>query len=136
MDESQKQKLKDFFAKDTFAKKNGVELTDLGFGTATAKMTVGDSHLNGHNMAHGAAIFTLADLTFAVAANTYGTTAVAVNVNISFTKAAKKGDILTAHAMENSKSSKIGNYTVNVTDQDNDLIAIFNGMAYRKKEKF
>jgi acyl-CoA thioesterase len=136
MDKQQKEKLKKFFAKDTFAKKAGVKLTDLDSGTATAEMTLSESHLNGHNMPHGAALFTLADLAFAVAANSYGTTAVAVNVNIAFTKAAKIGDTLTAKAFENAKSNKIGNYTVKITDQNKNLVATFNGTAYRKKEKF
>jgi len=84
---------------------------------------------------HGGAIFTLADFTFAVAANTHGTVTVAINGNMSFMKAAFKGGILTATATEVSINPKLGTYTVNVTDDNGDLIAIFQGMAYRKRDK-
>ena len=37
---------------------------------------------------------------------------------------------------ENSVNKKIGSYTVNVTDEQGDLVACFQGMVYRKKETF
>ena len=58
----------------------------------------------------------------------------AINVNISFMKAAFSGT-LTAHAREVSINPKLATYTVNVTDDDGNLIAIFQGMAYRKRDK-
>jgi acyl-CoA thioesterase len=57
---------------------------------------------------------------------------VAINVNISFVKAATKGT-LTAEAKETSISPKIATYNVNITDDDGDIVAIFQGMGYRKK---
>jgi len=61
--------------------------------------------------------------------------AVALNVNISFLKAAK-GGVLYAEAIETSKNSKIGSYTINVTDSEGGLISSAQGMAYFKKDKF
>ncbi|WP_332309205.1 PaaI family thioesterase [Methanosarcina lacustris] len=80
----------------------------------------------------GGALFTLADLAFAAASNAYGTAAVGINANISFVKAGTKGT-LTAEAKENSINPKIATYTVNITDDEGDLVAIFQGMVYRKK---
>ena len=50
-------------------------------------------------------------------------------------KAATTGT-LTAEAKETSISPKIATYTVNITDDKGDLIAIFQGMGYRKKDPF
>ncbi len=125
--------IRKFFEKDKFAKHCGIELLDISPGSAKARMELTQSHLNGLGMGHGGAIFTLADLVFAVAANSHGTVAVAININISYLKAAAPGMIY-AEAMENSIGPKIASYTINVTDSQNNLLAIFNGMAYRKKD--
>ncbi len=95
-------------------------------------MNVEEKHLNALKTVQGGALFTLADLTFAAASNAYGTVTVAINANISFVKAAA-GKTLTAEAIETSINPKISTYTVNITDDQGDLVAIFQGMGYRKK---
>ncbi len=127
--------IKDIIARDRFASLVGIELLEAGDGHAKAKLEIKDHHLNAVDIAQGGAIFTLADLTFAAASNSRGNIAVAINVNISFLKAAKPG-MLYAEAFENSVNKKIGSYTVNVTDEQGDLVACFQGMVYRKKETF
>ena len=82
----------------------------------------------------GGAIFTLADLAFGVAANSRGQLALAVNVNISFLKGKSKGTLF-ATATEVGDPKRIGAYDVLVTDENNEVIARFNGLAYRKNEK-
>jgi acyl-CoA thioesterase len=126
--------IKKFFKGDRLAEYLGIELVDVSEGMAVSKMKIQEEHLNGINTVHGGAIFTLADFTFAVAANSHGRVTVAINVSISFVKAATSG-MLTATAKESSLSPKISTYTVNVTDHDGNLIAIFQGMAYRKRDK-
>ncbi len=102
-------------------------------GHASAKMALTPNHWNGLGSAQGGAIFTLADFAFAAAANSHGTAAVAINVNISFMKAVKAGT-LRAEAKEVSRSFKIGNYTVEIRDEQGDLVALFQGMVYRKQD--
>ena len=126
--------IKKFFKRDKLAQYLGIELLEVTEGEATSRMKVRDEHLNGIDTVHGGAIFTLADFTFAVAANSHGNVTVAINVNISFMKAAFSGT-LTANAREVSINPKLATYTVNVTDDDGNLIAIFQGMAYRKRDK-
>lgn len=126
--------IKDFCENDRFAKLAGVELLEVSKGRARARMEIRDHHLNAVDIVHGAAIFTLADLVFAMASNSYGTVAVAVNVSISYLKAAS-GGVLFAEATEVSRNSKLASYTIRVTDESDDLIAIFQGMVYRKKDK-
>ena len=128
------EKIKNFFKKDKFAFYVGIELLEVGKGTAKTKMEINKNHLNGVGTVHGGALFTLADFTFAAAANSYENVTVAINANISFMKAAKSG-ILTAEAREISRNPKISTYTIDIFDENGDLIAIFQGMAYTKKEK-
>ena len=124
--------LKRFFKKDNFAANSGIELLEVSPGYAKARMDIEEKHLNALKTVQGGALFTLADLAFAAASNAYGTVAVAINANISFVKAATKGT-LTAEAKETSINPKIATYTVNITDDEGDLVAIFQGMGYRKK---
>lgn len=123
-----------FFKRDRFAEMAGIELLEVSAGKARAKMEIKNEHLNGVNTVHGGAIFTLADLAFAMAVNSHGTVAVAVNVNISYFKAVSSGTLY-AEATEISLNPKLGSYTVKVTNENGDLIALFQGMAYRKKDQ-
>src|SRR5208282_5139894 len=126
--------IKEFFKGDQFAARNNIELLEAGNGNAKAKMTVYPYHLNGLGTVHGGAIFTLADFAFAAACNSYGTVAVALQASIVFMKAATTGT-LRAEAREMSKNFKVGVYLVEVKDDQGDLVAQFQGVAYRKKDK-
>ncbi len=126
--------IKQFFEKnDKFADHVGIKLLEVSEGRAKAKMKIKKHHLNGVNTVHGAAIFTLADLVFAVASNSHGTIAMGINVSISYLKAIREG-ILYAEAKEVSKNPKLAAYQVQVTDVGGDIVAMFQGMVYRKRE--
>jgi acyl-CoA thioesterase len=127
--------VKKFFENDRFADHVGIELLEVSKGRAKAKMEIKEHHLNGVNIAHGGAIFSLADLAFAVASNSHKTVALSINVSISYLKASVSGDTLIAEAKEVALNPKLATYEVRVTDETNDLIAIFLGTVYRKKEK-
>ena len=126
--------VRDFFKNDTFADHVGIELLEISEGWAKAKMEIKEYHLNGVNIAHGGAIFTLADLVFAVASNSHKTVALAINASISYLKAVAGGTLI-AEAKEVSLNHRLATYEVRVTDEKNDLIAIFLGTVYRKKDK-
>jgi acyl-CoA thioesterase len=49
-------------------------------------------------------------------------------------KAAKSGT-LRAEAKELSKNPRLGSYLVEVKDDAGDLVAVFQGLAYRKADK-
>ena len=97
-------------------------------------MVINDSHLNGVNVVHGGAIFTLADLAFAAASNSHGTVAVAINASIWFVTAAREGTLY-AEAKEVSRNPKLATYSIQVTDDSGDIVAHFEGMVYRKKDQ-
>jgi acyl-CoA thioesterase len=127
--------VKEFFKNDRFGQLSGIELLKAENGMAKARMKIKDEHLNALNMVQGGAIFTLADLTIGAAANSYGIAAVAINVNISFLKAASNG-VLFAEANECSRNSKIASYNVTITNEQGELISTAQGMVYIKKDKF
>ena len=62
----------EFFNEDLFARKTGVVLMEIGKGYGKAKLEIKKEHLNAGNRTQGGAIFTLADLTLAAAANSHG----------------------------------------------------------------
>jgi acyl-CoA thioesterase len=126
--------LKRCLKNDRFAAHSGIELLTVSPGRATAKMVLAAQHLNAVKTVQGGAIFTLADFTFAAASNSHGTVAVAINASITFMKAAVTGT-LWAEGRELSKNFKIGAYIVDVKDDQGDLVATFQGLAYRKKDK-
>jgi len=124
--------IRKFFKKDQFARYLGIELIEVSEGKARARLKIRQEHLNGVNLVHGGAIFALADLAFAVASNSHGTVALGVNASISYLKATY-GGVLTADAIEVAKNSKLATYQINIINEKNDLIAIFQGTVYRKK---
>jgi acyl-CoA thioesterase len=125
--------IKQFFTQDRYAKLSGIELLSVSAGHAVAQMPIQPHHLNAVGCVQGGAIFTLADLAFAAASNAHGKVAVAINVSITYMKAATSGT-LRAEAREVSANPKLGSYTVNITDEHNALIAVFQGLVYRKDQ--
>ena len=125
--------IQNFFRNDRFAEYVGIELLEVAPGRARARLEIDDRHLNAVGVAHGAAIFSLADLVFAVASNSHGTVALGVNVSVSFMKAARRG-ILTAEAEEVSINPKLATYLIRVLDEEENLIALFQGTVYRKRD--
>jgi acyl-CoA thioesterase len=125
--------LKKYFKKDRYADLAGIELLEIKEGYAKARMKIEEKHHNAMRSVHGGALFTLADFVFAVAANSYGTVAVAINTSMSFFKGIAEG-IVTAESREISLHHKISSYNIDIRDEKNELIASFQGMAYRKNE--
>jgi acyl-CoA thioesterase len=126
--------LQRYFKNDKFAEHINIELLSVSPGAARAKMTLHPHHANGYGTVQGGAIFTLADYTFAAASNSHGNVAVAINVSITFMKAGQAGT-LWAEAREIARNFKLGSYTVEVKDDQGELVALFQGLAYRKSEK-
>jgi len=126
------QKIKDHFDRnDLFARHSGIELIEIKPGRAKASMKIEPFHLNGAKTVHGGAIFTLADFAFAAASNSHGDLAMGINTSTAFVKAATTGTLY-ANAEEVSLSRKLATYQVRITNQDDELIALFQGTVYRK----
>lgn len=123
---------KEFFKHDRFATDAGIELVEISRGYGKAQMTVNESHLNAGNTTQGGALFTLADLALAAAANSYGTLALSLTSNISFFRTSGPGDVLTAEAHERFIHKRTGHYDVDITNQKGELIASFSATVFRK----
>ncbi|HJQ43627.1 MAG TPA: hydroxyphenylacetyl-CoA thioesterase PaaI [Jatrophihabitantaceae bacterium] len=106
----------------------GIEVPEVGTGTAVARMTVRADMVNGHDIAHGAFVFAVADTAFACACNSHGPVAVAAAVDITFVSPARLGDVLEAHAVERSTSGRTGIYDVTVRRGD-EVVAEFRGTS-------
>ncbi len=104
----------------------GMEIVDIKAGQATLAMTVLPHMVNGHNIAHGGFIFTLADSAFAFACNSHNERTVAAQGAITFIRSGKLGDRLVAVAREVSRSGRSGIYDVRVTASEV-VIAEFRG---------
>jgi acyl-CoA thioesterase len=100
---------------DDASKGLGMEILEIKAGQATLAMTVQPHMVNGHGIAHGGFIFTLADSAFAFACNSHNERAVAAQGNVSFIRPGKLGDRLVATAREISRSGRSGIYDVRVT---------------------
>ncbi len=120
--------------RDRFAARSGVRLAEVREGYARTTLRLGPDHLNGVGVAQGGAIFTLADLAFAAACNSHGTVAVALDVSITFARAAVRGT-LTAEAREIAVSRRVSVCDVRVTDATGALVAAFKGTAFRKEQR-
>ncbi len=111
---------------DDASKGLGMEILQIRAGEATLAMTVQPNMVNGHGIAHGGFIFTLADSAFAFACNSHNERAVAAQGNISFIRPGKLGDRLVATAREISRTGRSGIYDVRVT-VDGTVIAELRG---------
>ena len=126
--------IRNFFdTRDRFAKYVGIEIVEVGKGRAKVKLDLRKEHLNGVNIVHGAVLFALADYAFAIASNSHGQVALAINATISFLKAVSSGTIY-AEAVELSKNPKLATYKIDVFHNSGALLAIFQGTVYRKKQ--
>lgn len=125
------QRIAAFFEKDRFAWENGMRVVEVRRGFARTEMTVEPRHLNGVGILQGGAVFTLADLAFAACSNSHGVVAVGCQADITFFKAVHAGK-LTATAEEVSRTHRLSTCLIRVTNEDQEVLALFKGVAYIK----
>ena len=121
----------EFFQNDRYAANTGVQLLEVKPGSAKASLTITPEHLNAGGRTQGGALFTLADLTLAAAANSHGTLAFSLSSNITFLRASGVGDTLYAEARERYTGRATGCYQIDITNQDGKLIATFESSVFR-----
>ncbi|MET1124777.1 MAG: hotdog fold thioesterase [Archaeoglobaceae archaeon] len=123
------------FRNDKLFELFGVEILEVREGYAKVRMVVEERHLNAANVCHGGVIFSLADLAFALASNSHGKLALALDVSISYLKAALPGDELTAEAREVYLGKRTAAYIMEVR-RGRELIAVAKGRVYRTDSYF
>ena len=122
------------YENDAASQALGIRITEVHCGRAVAVMAVKDFMLNGHKTCHGGQIFTLADSAFAFACNSQNKAAVALSCTIDFVSPAFEDDILTATAEELHQGGRSGVYQIKITNQKQQLIALFKGNSARIKQ--
>ena len=119
-------------ARDRASQALGMTIEEARIGYARVAMTIGETMVNGHAIAHGGVVFTLADSAFAFACNSRDVANVALQASISFTAAARLGERLVAAAQERTGGTgRTGVYDVEVRRDDGELVAVFRGVCYR-----
>ena len=123
------------WAEDTASAGLGMRLVDVGEGTARVEMPVREDMVNGHGIAHGGFVFSLADSAFAFACNSYNELTVASGFSVDLLAPGRSGDVLTARCAEVSKAGRTGVYDCEITNQRGERIAVFRGRSYTIKGK-
>ncbi len=119
---------------DAFSRWLGLVVDDITEGYCRLHYTVKADMLNGFNIIHGGVVFSAADSAFAFACNSHGRLALALDVSITFTKAAREGEILKVEAKEVHLGNKTSVYDIITTNEEGKIVAIFKGTAYRTSE--
>ncbi len=122
------------FEQDKFAMQLGIEILYANQEQARCRVHVPDSQKNALGRVQGGFLFTLADFTFAVAANVYKLGMVTLNGNIHFLSAST-GGVLHAEAQAKQLTARLCVYEVEVFDETETRVAsaTFTGYLPQKK---
>jgi len=107
----------------------GIEIEEACEGYARIRMILRADMLNGHGIAHGGIVFSLADTAFAYACNSRNLTTVAAQASIVFLAPAREGEILIAECREQALVGRSGVYNASVRTEDGRAIAEFQGLS-------
>jgi acyl-CoA thioesterase len=92
--------------------------------------------LNGFGIAHGGITYSLADSALAFASNSHGRQSVSVETSISHTVSLKEDEVVYAISEEKSLTNKIGIYSITVTNEQGQTVALFKGVVYRTSKEW
>jgi acyl-CoA thioesterase len=135
MSEQLLEKIKKNIEEEPYAKLFGIKVVELRQGYSLVEMKALKKYENIFSITHGGAVFSVMDVAFGSAANSYGTVAVALDVNINYVRPAVTGDILRAEAKEVSRGSKIATYNVTVRNGLGKVVASSQAVAFLKKDR-
>ncbi len=121
---------------DHFTQWLGLNIDEIGEGSCRLHYVIKKEMLNGFSTVHGGVIFSAADSAFAFACNAHGRISVALDVSITFTKAARVGEVLTVEAREVYLGHKTSVYDIVTKNENGEIVAIFKGTAYRTDKSF
>jgi acyl-CoA thioesterase len=123
-------KTREIIGGDYYASHLGAEVLGIKPGWARVGLKLNENHLNFLGMIHGGVIFSLADVAFGAAANSFGSKAMALSVGIDFISAPEVSDEITAEVELITRAGKMGYYSMVVTDSKGRAVAQCRGWAY------
>jgi acyl-CoA thioesterase len=115
---------------DPFASSLGISIDDVSDSYARVSLTIPNNCCNAEGRTHGAVLFSLADEAFAVAANSRGVAALALEIKINYFQASGPGDTISAEATPIDIRKRVSLWNVDLTNQNGERIAVAQGMAY------
>jgi acyl-CoA thioesterase len=116
---------------DPFSKLLGMQLIAISEGHCKLEMKVTKDMLNGFSIAHGGITYSLADSALAFASNSRGIQCVSIETSINHLSKVIEGDILTATSEEKNLTGRTALYLINVSNQNNQAVALFKGIVFR-----
>jgi len=120
---------------DLFSQWLGITIIEIKEGYSKIKMTVRAEMINGFGIVHGGIAFSLADSAFAFACNNRNKLSVALDTSINFLKPVHVHDELVAEAKELHNGKSTGLYHTTITNQKEQVVAIFKGTCFRTDKK-
>ncbi len=118
--------------KEPFAQALQMDLAELADGYSKVNMVYEPEKMNNmYARAHGGALYSLIDEAFEAAGQTDGTIVVALNVNVTYVSSPEPGQRLQAEARRVSQTKKTASYNIKVTDQNGQVIALCQALAFR-----
>lgn len=135
-DPSPKDIVEHMLKNDPFSQWLDLRVLEIKEGSCLLECIVTEKMLNGYQIAHGGVLFSLADSAIAFTSASYGRVAVAIDYSISFIKKVLTNDLLTIKAEAISMGNKTGVIKVEITNDDEKLVAVVKGTVYRTSETF
>jgi acyl-CoA thioesterase len=123
--------LLEVFKSDPYAAHLGIEFVEVEDGRCLTRMKLSDVHRNFLGGVHGGAIFSLADVAFSAASNSWGTKAAAINVTIDFLAAVPDTPYLEAEVRKTGRGGRAVHYSMEVTVASGETVAVLSGWVYQ-----
>ena len=124
---------REFFKEDIYATETtGINIDQADKDYAKCSLEILPKHKNAAGSVMGGAIFTLADFTFAVAANVDNPVTVSVSSSISYVGAAK-GNTLFCEAVCVKSGKSTCTFILNISDNLGNAVATVTTTGFRKR---
>ena len=121
----------EYFKDDRFATKTtGIVIEEARECYARCRLNIEDKHLSAMNVVMGGVLFTLADFTFAVAANAGQPDTVLMTANVVYLSPAR-GPVITAEANCIKSGKRTCTYCVDLFDAEGNKVATATCVGHR-----
>ncbi len=130
-------KLKEYAKKDNYFNFMGIEVLEISEGRAVVRLEIQEALTNFFDAGHGGAIYSLGDAGFQLACNASASIeiAVALSTTMNYIKKVEAGETLTATAEVIASTGRTSITEIEITNAQDELIAVFRGLAYVKRVK-
>lgn len=125
-------------ASDYFSQWLGITVSEIKPGYCKLNAVIRKDMLNGFGIAHGGITYSIADSALAFSSNSKGQKSVSIETSISHIISLKENDQITAEAICETETEKIGHYKIKVyrTDDSQKIVALFKGIVYKTSKNW